>query len=356
MHQVYLSGFGLASSMGANLAQALQQLHRPPAPQARAINGLDYDTPYHAIERTATVPAASWYGRCENLLRQVAAEAGNSNRTGALYIASSSLNLGAIEAGEPHPAMLPGVLEQLAGMLDWQGPVYYINTACTSSLNAILAAQDALLSECIDDALIIGLELENRLTLAGFAGMQLLSNQESKPFAAERNGLVLGEAVAAVRLSRQPGRWRMRGGAQVIDSSQASGASASAYHAMLAQALTRAGLDPGQIDLIKVQAAGSIINDATEAQALCKFFAPVPALLSLKPLIGHTLGASGAAEIALLLAMLEQRQWPNPGHACDAALAVKLAEEPPEKTRHILACILGFGGSHSCLALEDTNA
>ena len=338
--------------MGANLTQALKQLHQPPEPQQRSIRGLDYPVPYHAIAQQG----ATWHARCEALVRQVAAEAGCSNRSGALYLTSASVNAGAMEADRLLVISLPAFLAQLAKMLDWQGPVHWINTACTSSLNALLAARDALQSGAIDDALIIGLELENQLSLAGFAGMRLLSDQKARPFGAGRNGLVLGEAVAALRLSRQPGRWRIAGGAQVIDSSQASGASSIAYQAMLQQTLSDARLNLGQIDLIKVQAAGSIANDETEAQALCQFFPAVPSLLSLKPLIGHTLGASGAAEIALLLAMLEQRQWPSLAVDTDPALGVKLAAEPPPRLKTILACILGFGGSHSCIALEDTEA
>lgn len=353
MSHVYLAGFGLASSMGADLTEALRQLHQPPEPQQRLINGLDYSVPYYAIKQ----PAATWYARCEILIRRVAAEAGSVNRNGALYIASTSLDARAIETGEVHATKLPYVLSELARMLDWRGPVYLINTACTSALSAILAAQRAILSGSIEDALIIGLELENKLSIAGFAGMQLLSNQKSRPFAADRSGLVLGEAVAALRLSKQPSRWRIAGGAQVIDSSQASGASTVAYQAMLEQTLANARLNAGQIDLIKVQAAGSIANDEIEARALCDFFALLPPLLSLKPLIGHTLGASGAAEIALLFAILEQRQWPDLALetvAADGASGVHLAAEPPKQLKHILTCILGFGGSHSCIAFEDT--
>jgi 3-oxoacyl-[acyl-carrier-protein] synthase-1 len=79
-------------------------------------------------------------------------------------------------------------------------------------------------------------------------------------------------------------------------------------------------------------------------------------LLSLKPLIGHTLGASGAAEIALLLAMLEQQQWPDLAAETEPESGLQLAAERPLQIRHILACILGFGGSHSCIAIEDTDA
>jgi 3-oxoacyl-[acyl-carrier-protein] synthase-1 len=352
MKQIYIAGFGLASSLGANLTEAIQQLHQPTGPKQRTLKGVDHPLPYFAIHQ----PAPTWYARCASLVRQVAAETGSINRTGALYIASASVYAGAMESGEPHAANLPAFLAELADMLDWQGPVHLINTSCTSSLNALLAARDAMLAGAVDDALIIGLELENRLTLAGFAGMKLLSDTAGRPFSANRNGLVLGEAVAALRLSKQPGRWRIAGGAQVIDSSQLSGASAVACQAMLEQTLADAQLHPHQIDLIKVQAAGSVINDAVEARALADSFATVPALLSLKPLIGHTLGASGAAEIALLLAMLEQQEWPDGAAAVEPESGVRLAAQRPAHIRHILACILGFGGSHSCIAIEDTEA
>jgi 3-oxoacyl-[acyl-carrier-protein] synthase I len=352
MNSVYIAGFGLASSMGANLTDALQRLQQPPEAQPRSIKGLDYSIPYFAIQH----PAATWNERCAKLIQQVATEAGCTGKTGTLYIATSSLNAGAMETGQANTPSLSAFLTEIASMLAWQGPVHLINTACTSSLNALLAAKDAIQSGSIDEALIIGLELENQLTLAGFAGMQLLSHQGCKPFAANRNGLVLGEAIAALRLSKHPSRWRIAGGAQVIDSSQASGASTDAYQTMLTQTLARAHLNAQQIDLIKVQAAGSIANDEVEAHALRDFFTSVPPLLSLKPLIGHTLGASGAAEIALLLALLEKNQWPNIELETDPALGVQFATEPPQHSKHILACILGFGGSHTCVALEDTAA
>lgn len=355
MTYVYISGIGLASSMGANLGEALRHLHNPPEPEQRSIKGLDFSVPYYAIPPIASSTATSWHERCEILICRAAAEAGNTSKIGGLYLASSSVNVGAMEVAEDHAKSLPDFLTQLGKMLDWQGPVFWINTACTSSLNAILAAKMAIQAGLIQDALVIGLELENNLTLAGFAGMQLLSPDKAQPFAARRSGLVLGEAVAAIALSKQPGQWRIAGGAQVIDSSQVSGASTTAYQAMLLLTLDRAKLAPGQIDLIKVQAAGSIPNDAIEAAALRNFFTGVPPLLSLKTFLGHTLGASGAAELALLLAILEQQQWPNialDADTLDTSLGVNFAAELPPQLQHILIANLGFGGSHTCIALE----
>ena len=89
------------------------------------------------------------------------------------------------------------------------------------------------------------------------------------------------------------------GGANVVDGRNPSGTEASAVHAMCRDALERSGLRPADIDLIKVQAAGSPVNDAIEVEALKQVFEPLPPLVSLKSAIGHTLGAAGAAELAL---------------------------------------------------------
>lgn len=350
MSQVYISGMGLVSSMGPNLGLALQNLTKTPTLALRKVKGLEPLFPYHAIPYSAL----TWRERCETLIKQALDQTGCSNRSASLFIASSSSYAGALESGEAHAKNIPEFLRQITSALDWQGPIHWISTACTSAHNAILAAKNALLAQVIDDAVIIGLELENQLSIAGFAGMQLLSTQAARPFASDRAGLVLGEAVAAVHLSRQTNRWRIAGGTHVIDSSQPSGASLTAYQKMLDLTISSAGFDKNTIDLIKVQAAGSSLNDETEAHALTGYFASLPQLISLKTLIGHTLGASGAAEIVLLLGLLEQKKWPTNLPAAAPNLHVALAKSLPRSTKQILACILGFGGSHSCIAIEDT--
>ncbi|MCZ7391601.1 beta-ketoacyl synthase N-terminal-like domain-containing protein, partial [Klebsiella pneumoniae] len=84
----------------------------------------------------------------------------------SIFLASSSSYAGALESGEEHAKNIPEFLCQIASALDWQGPIHWISTACTSSHNAILAARNALLAHTIDDAVIIGLELENQLSIA----------------------------------------------------------------------------------------------------------------------------------------------------------------------------------------------
>lgn len=119
---------------------------------------------------------------------------------------------------------------------------------------------------------MLGAEPDNRFTVAGFGAMQLLSPDGARPFGAGRDGLVLGEAFAALQLRTRPARWRIAGGANIVDGSNPAGNEAGAVRAVCEAALAQAGLRPRDIGLVKVQAAGSPGNDAVEAQALRALF------------------------------------------------------------------------------------
>lgn len=354
MSPVYLCGRALASARGLTLEQAAASLRAP------AVAGGSYwlaelgALPYQRIPD----PPAPWEMRARALVTQVAGAAGAAQaRDGALFIATSCLDGDAAEQSL-RDMDFHALAARIGAWLDWRGPVFLISTACTSSLQALLSAQEWLGAGRCSEALVLGLELDNRLTVPGFAALQLLSPSRSQPFGVARDGLVLGEAVAALRLStRAVSPWQLRGGAHVVDGTQATSASAAAVALMCQRALAASARQAADVDLIKVQAAGSPTNDASEAEGLRSAFCAspgLPALLSLKPLIGHCMGASGAAEIALLLECLEQGVWPALP-ACDVpdpALAVQLARQAPARLRCILAAILGFGGSHAAVLLE----
>lgn len=351
MKPIHLAGRGLACSLGLGVEQALTSLRQggARASQVTLPGAMAGDYPFHAIPHGQT----DWNERARDLVQRVAAEAGAQQiRDGVLLIATSSFDIGAVERGATQMDY-QAFADKIAAWLDWTGPVHVVNTACTSSLNALLSAQALLRRGAAADVLVLGVELDNRLTLGGFAALQLLSRTASQPFGAQRDGLVLGEAVAALRLStRDAALWRLAGGANIVDGEQPTGASVRAVNEMCVRALADAGATPDGIDLIKVQAAGSPGNDAVEAQGLRTAFAAVPPLVSLKTSIGHTMGASGAAEIALLTGCLEQDIWPAYGYEQDKELGVALAPVMPQSVRCFMATILGFGGSHASVILE----
>lgn len=348
----YIVGRGLACALGVGMEDCLRGLRRgtPQAQRIRPAPGLSW--PYFSIPDSG----ANWHDRARELVRRVVADCGTEIcRDAPLFIASSSLNVGALEEGSDFPLDEQTFVEEVAGWLDWRGPVFWVSSACTSSLNALLSAKRMIESGFSDQALVLGMELRNKYSSAGFSGMQLLAPEIPRPLDRERDGLVLGEAVAALLLGRKPARWRLLGGANRINGENPVGADQRILSQVIAQALAESGLTPQQLGLVKLQAAGSPQNDAEEIAGLRQVFNALPPLITLKAILGHTLGASGAAELALLMACLETELWPAAAaKAPDRKLGVNCCESLPTRPGRILANILGFGGGHCCVVIEDS--
>ncbi|HDS15498.1 MAG TPA: hypothetical protein ENN66_02575 [Proteobacteria bacterium] len=199
-----------------------------------------------------------------------------------------------------------GYLDSLMRRQTLEGPALTCNTACTSSANALINAAALLNGGLIDHALVLGLELYSPTTLEGFAMLQLLSSSGMRPFDRNRDGIVLGEAVGAVLLSREeisPSPWRYLGGASRCETYSVSGTepSGEGLARVMRAALQDAGLKAEDISAIKAHATASELNDRAEMRALEQIFHRMPPIVALKPYIGHTLGACGTAELVLLM-------------------------------------------------------
>lgn len=294
-----------------------------------------------------------WLARAEQAVRRVAADLGPLAAGTPLFIASSSFQVGLCESLPP-PYDLPlanaSFSRQLAAWLGGDGPRYSFSNACISGFSAIDAAATLIAAGQIDEAVVLGVELANASTLAGFAALELLSPTACRPFDRERDGLVLGEAVAAIRLTAAPTRWRLAAVRTGIDAWSITGPDPDGgpLAELLGDCLQAAGLAATDIDAVKLQAAGSPGTDLAEANALRRVFAAgTPPLLSLKSAFGHTLGASGVAELAALLACLEVDCIP--ATAGFATADPQLGLQPTttchrQPVRHALLNLIGFGG------------
>lgn len=356
MAGTYILGHGLACTLGVGLDTCLDSLRLGDVHAERIQPTHAFGWPYFSIPNSELVTRdLDWHARARELIARVVSECGSDiDRDAPLFIASSSLNVGGLENGAPFLPDQQAFLEQVAERLNWRGPVMGVASACTSSMNALLSAKAMIEAGLAEHALVLGLELGNRFTSAGFSGMQLLAADLPRPLEPARDGLVLGEAVAALYLGERTSRWRVLGGANRVNGENPVGADQHVITQMIAQALNECGLAPAEIDLIKLQAAGSPQNDAEEIAGLQQNFSSLPPLVTFKAGMGHTLGASGAAELALLMACLESGVWPavNP-RTIDPELNVQTCAAPPQPCKRILANILGFGGGHSCVVIED---
>jgi 3-oxoacyl-[acyl-carrier-protein] synthase II len=75
----------------------------------------------------------------------------------------------------------------------------------------------------------------------------------------------------------------------------------------LGEALESAGVSPGDIDYINAHGTATLHGDKVEAKAIREVFGDGVPVSSLKGYMGHTLGASGALELIVSLAMMERR-------------------------------------------------
>lgn len=309
------------------------------------------------------LPETDWLRRADMAIRHVGGQLGNVPVETPLFVASSSFQIGHFEQqGAPFamPAGSASFTRQLADWLGLRGPRYSFSNACVSGFSAIDAASTLIAAGLIDEALVLGVELANRSTLAGFAAMELLSPDAGRPFDARRNGLVLGEAVAVVRLSARIGPWQIAGQRNGLDGYSATGPdpAGAPIARVMSDCLHAAGLTPADIDVVKVQAAGSPGTDLAEARALHQVFGPaMPPLLSLKPALGHTLGASGIAELAALLACLEAGQLPATAQFAKIDADIGLtptSHRQAADVRHALLNLIGFGGGLASLIVTRT--
>lgn len=237
-----------------------------------------------------------------------------------------------------------------------KGPVFLYNTACTASANALLGAMRALTLGRYRRALVVGAELANLTTLAGFSGLQLLADQV-RPFAADRNGIVLGEGIGAVLLSAEPrdGDYRLAGGASNCDGFSITTANpdGASVAAVLRQAL---GAVPAtDVRGIRAHGTATASGDMAEALGLRQVFGTVPPLSVLKPYVGHTLGACGVNELVLYLGALRRNVLPASAAAGmpDSQLGLRPLATPSTAARgRYLLNHFGFGGSNTVLVLE----
>lgn len=356
MRPVYIADTALLCSRGDSPAAAASALWQGECVAGRRKLG-EREFPYFALP----LDEANWLARAEQALRHVATQLGPTAPDTPLFVASSSFQIGHFEQS-PAPVDLPVATASFSRSIgDWMGlggPVYSFSNACISGFSALDAARSLIAAGIIDEAIVVGVELANDSTLAGFAAMELLSRSVGRPFDARRDGMVLGEAVAAVRLGAEPSRWRIAGLRTGLDGHSTTGPNpdGSRIADVTVNCLNDAKMKSSDIELVKLQAAGSPGTDLAEANALRRVFGQaMPPLLSLKPALGHTLGASGLAELAALLACLDSdRISATPGFAeTDPEIALRpLIERSTAHVERALLNLIGFGGGLASLIVE----
>lgn len=257
------------------------------------------------------------------------------------------------------------VSETLAGLSGARGPCYTISTACSSSAKVFASVRNLLHTGICDAVLVGGADSLCRLTLNGFADLDLLSENPCNPMSRNRCGISIGEGAAIFLIERVEGGIQLLGVGESSDAYHISSPDPEAKGAINAMhsALRQAGVAPRDIAYVNLHGTGTMHNDAMESRAVNEVFGDSVKVSSTKPLVGHMLGAAGATEIGFLWMLLTQspEAMRLPPHRWDGVQDDTLPLLDLVETGEVLrwnqrkCCMMstsfGFGGSNCAVII-----
>ena len=197
--------------------------------------------------------------------------------------------------------------------------------------------------------------------------MRVVSPTQCRPYAADRDGMTLGEGAAMLVLETLESAqarnatifgeivgFGMSADANHITQPQAEGAALA-----MRKALADADASPDEVGYINAHGTGTQANDATEAAAIHQVFgaraSQIP-LSSTKSLHGHAIGASGALEALATVLALQEGRLPHTAGVTnpDTSLNVDIIVNEPRPTGPTMALSnsLAFGGLNAVIALR----
>ena len=258
-----------------------------------------------------------------------------------------------------------------------KGIVNTINTACSSSSNAILYGARLIKSGFAKRAIVGGADSLSKFTINGFNALHILSPEICAPFDRDRQGLNLGEGAAflvlegeealtrredvarsedAPRREDAPGHRKayaeLTGYCNTNDAYHPSSLSGDGPYLAMKGALQSAKLEESQIGFINAHGTGTENNDEVESKVMLRLFGGPPLFSSAKSNIGHTLGAAGAVEaVYSILHLVHQEIYAglNFKEPIPATGLRPVQTYQKMSLQHVMSNSFGFGGNCTSL-------
>lgn len=263
-----------------------------------------------------------------------------------------------------HPAI------NVAGYFDIKGRNLTLFGACASGNYALGCALDLIRTGRADCVLCGAADSLSHVTFSGFNRLQIMTLDKCRPFDRTRSGMVLGEGACVFVVEEE--KAAMSRAAKIYCEIAGYGLTCDAYNISAPRmdgstimramelALQDSHLSAADIGHINAHGTGTRANDKVETACYRTLFGDdienIP-VTSIKPMIGHTMGAAGAMEAA----------------AC--AIAVKFGVIPPivnyetedpecmlnivrgnsiidDTLRAVMNNSFGFGGTNASLVLS----
>ena len=279
------------------------------------------------------------------------------------------------------PQFVPKMIANIAGghlSMHWnlKGPNQTITSACASATDAIGMAMRLIISGDADAMITGGTEASvTALTIAGFANMRALSQNNdnperaSRPFDKDRDGFVLGEGSGMLVIETES--HAKKRGATILAELAGYGSTDDAFHITqpseggigalkaMQKAINDANLNLDDIDYINAHGTSTPFNDKNESAAISKLFQDHSNRIkvsSTKSMTGHLLGAAGGIEaVASVKTIMEQTLPPTinydtPDPECMLDYVPNIAQEC--KVNALLSNTFGFGGHNAVICIR----
>lgn len=264
--------------------------------------------------------------------------------------------------------MLSAVASQVALELQIRGGVYAVSSACASGAHAVgQAFQDIRFGQA-DIAIAGGSEASLTFgCVKGWQALHVLSDDRCRPFSQGRRGLVLGEGAAMFVLEDYESAKRR--GADILAELSGFGMSSDAASITspdsggmaraMRSALASAKMPADSVCHVNAHGTGTQANDTTECRALIEVFGDRARRLPVtgsKSVLGHSLGASGALELAIAVETLRNEAIPPTanfsGQDPDCPIDCVPGDARDAKVACILSNSFAFGGLNASIALQ----
>ena len=278
-----------------------------------------------------------------------------------------STTKGEIEAitSDPQRALLTSLADEITTHLALANPVEVISNACISGVAAIIHGAREIERGEYDQVIIVGIDKISSFIAKGFDSFRSIDPTLCTPYDLDRQGLTLGEACGVLLLTADPAasptQIIIAGGAISCDANHISGPSRTGdglYYAMR-NAMEEANLEPEEIDYVNLHGTGTPYNDEMESKAMMLAGLDATPCNSLKPYLGHTLGASGVIEAILTVEQMIRSEvigtkgYATPGTPCPLNLS---ATHRHHHITHAIKTASGFGGTNAALILSHRSA
>lgn len=252
--------------------------------------------------------------------------------------------------------LLPELAKSIAGFFRMSNKPIVVSSACISGLLGIIIADRFLKQGKWKNIVVAAGDLVSKFTLSGFGSFNALDEETCKPFAKDRKGINIGEAAAALVLTREQtneNSIRVVKGAVSNDANHISAPSRNGDGLFQCiQSVLEDGIKP---DFVSAHGTATQYNDAMESWAMHRADLGKVPMHSLKPYFGHTLGASGLLESILAIQSLKNNQLIPLKGFTESGVPKQIAPISSVTDQPLYSCLktsAGFGGCNAAVLFQ----